>query len=97
MERKDELGVRLKQRAVIEFLVAEGCMPKRIHSHLQKVYGDETIDLSNVRRWVVAAKNVNRGLLQIIDKTRSGRPKTAVNTANIPRVDELIRTNRRIT
>lgn len=97
METKDSLCVRLKQRAVIEFLVGEGCTPTQIYSRLRDFYGDKTIDISNVRRWVACAKKVNRGLLPILDKSRSGRPKTAVNDANIQRIDELIRTNRRIT
>lgn len=97
MEKRDQLCIRLKQRAMIEFLAAEGCTPKQIYSRLRNVYGDTTIDVSNVRRWVAAAKNVNRGLLPILDKMRSRRPKTAVNDVNIGRVDELIRVNRWIT
>ena len=97
METTSTLPVWLKQRAVIEFLVAEGCTQKQIHSRLQIVYGNETIDVSNVCRWVASAKNVNRGLLPILDKSRSGCPKTAVTDANIQRVNELIRTNRRTT
>ena len=41
-----------KQRAVIEFLVAEGETPLRIHNWLKNVYKDNTIDYSNVKRWV---------------------------------------------
>lgn len=87
----------MKQRAVIEFLVGSGLTPKEIHSRSKGFYGDETIDISNVRRWAVAAKQASRGHLSVVDKPRSGRPKTATNDANIEKVDALIRTNRRIT
>ncbi|KAG5316476.1 GVQW3 protein, partial [Acromyrmex insinuator] len=95
------MEVRLKQRAVIEFLVAEGCEPKEIHARLKNVYGDETIDISNVRRWVVNAKKVNSGSLKISDLSSrsdlSGRPKTAVTDGNVQKIDDLIHENRRIT
>ena len=97
METKSSMEVRLKQRAVIEFLVAEGCEPKEIHARLKNVYGDETIDISNVRRWVVNAKKVNSGSLKISDLSRSGRPKTAVTDGNVQKIDDLIHENRRIT
>ena len=37
---------------MIEFLTAEGEMPIRIHERLKNVYGDATVDVSTVRRWV---------------------------------------------
>ena len=91
------MEVKLKQCAVIEFLVAEGCEPKEIHARLKNVYGDETIDISNVRRWVVNAKKVNSGSLKISDLSRSGRRKTAVTDGNVQKIDDLIHENRRIT
>ena len=42
--------VRLKQRAVIEFLVAEGVTTVNIYKRLQTVYKDKTLDYSNVWR-----------------------------------------------
>ena len=44
-------SVRFKQRAVIEFLTAEGVPPIEIHRRLEKVYGSGCLDVSNVRRW----------------------------------------------
>ena len=38
------LEARQKQRAVIEFLVAEGETPLRIYNRLKNVYKDNTID-----------------------------------------------------
>ncbi|XP_057693218.1 zinc finger protein 771-like isoform X2 [Corythoichthys intestinalis] len=48
---------RRKQRAVIEFLVAEGETPLRIQNRLENVYKDDTIDYSTVKRWVQRFKN----------------------------------------
>jgi hypothetical protein len=41
-----------KQRAVIEFLTNEVCRLSDIHRRLLNVYGDDTIDRSNVHRWM---------------------------------------------
>ena len=46
------LEARQKQRAVIEFLVAEGETPLRIPNRLKNVYKDNTIHYGNVKRWV---------------------------------------------
>ena len=96
------LEARQKQRAVIEFLVAEGETPLRIHKRLKNVYKDNTIDYSNVKRWVQRFKKSTEdheevGKVSIADKSRSGRPSTSVNPDNKNYADELIRTDRRIT
>jgi len=44
--------VRLKQRAVIEFLTAEKDPPIEIHRRIQAIYGDQCVDVSTVRHWV---------------------------------------------
>ncbi len=56
MSTETSLSTRCKQRAVIEFLTTENCAPKEIHSCLKKVYGNETINISNVRCWVRSAE-----------------------------------------
>ena len=96
------LEARRKQRAVIEFLVAEGETPLRIHNRLKNVYKDNTIDYSNVKTWVQRFKKSTEdhkevGKVSIVDKPRSGRPSTSVNPDNKTYADELIRTDRRIT
>jgi len=45
--------VHLKQRHVIEFLHAEIIALIEIHWHLLNIYGDQTVDLSTVRWWVL--------------------------------------------
>jgi len=64
MNTETSLSSRYKQRIVIEFLTAENCAPKVIHSRLKNVYGDETIDISNVRRWVRNTKVVEKGQIK---------------------------------
>ena len=88
------MGSKQKQRAVIEFLTKEGCRLSDIHRRLQVVYGDDTIDKSNVHRWM---KKFKEGETSIEDKPRSGRPSTATTDTNRQRVDELIRADRRVT
>ena len=52
MEMEEFSDVRLKQRAVIEFLAAEKVRPIEVHRRMQTVYGDRCVDVSAVRRWV---------------------------------------------
>ena len=48
------LEVCMKQRAVVEFLVAKGKTLINIHNRLQTVHKDETLDYSNVWRWALS-------------------------------------------
>lgn len=83
-----------KQKAVIEFLMKEGIAAREISDRLKNVYGESSLSYPSVRRWIVDFK---RGRSDITDKLRSGRPSSAVTEANKQHVDELIRSNRRIT
>ena len=47
-----DIEVRMKQRCVTEFLHAEKIAPNDIHRRLLNVYGDQTVDVSTVGRWV---------------------------------------------
>lgn len=88
-----------KQRAVIEFLVLEGESAAAIHKRLKNVYGDHTLDVSNVRRWASRIKGgeTAKGEAVLTDQPRSGRPAHAVSDMNLKSTDELIKENRRIT
>ena len=48
-----DMEVCMEQRCVIEFLQAEKMAPIDIHQHLLNIYGDQTMDVSTVRWWVV--------------------------------------------
>jgi len=88
-----DMEVRMKQRCVIEFLRAEIIAPNDIHRRLLNVYGDQTVGVNAVSRWVV---RFSSGDSDVKDEPRSGRPCTAVTPRNEERLDQLIRANRRI-
>ena len=79
-----DMEVLMKQRCVIEFLHAEKIAPKDIHRRLLNVYGDQTVDVSTVRRWVA---RFSSGDSDVKDKPRSGRLCTAVTPRNEERLD----------
>ena len=60
-ERKmaSSMDLRLKQRAVIEFLTTEGFSPIEIHSRMKTVYGEICLDVSTVRRWTPRSREEN--------------------------------------
>ncbi|XP_014773414.1 uncharacterized protein LOC106871457 [Octopus bimaculoides] len=91
------LELRSKQRAVIEFLVAEGDNPVNIHRRLQHVFEDNTLDYSNVCRFNRPLKDKKVGTVSVADKPHSGWPSPSENPANKAKADALIREDRRIT
>ena len=44
---------RMKQRSVTEFLHEEEKVPVDVHRCLLNVYGDQTMDVSTVRWWLM--------------------------------------------
>ena len=68
----------------------EGIAAREISDRLKRVYGESALSYPSVRRWLADFRG---GSSDIIDKLRS----SAVTEANKQRVDELIRSNRRIT
>jgi hypothetical protein len=89
--------VRLKQRAVIEFLVAEKESVTNIHRWLKKLYGDNAVDKSTVIRWASRIAGSEKGQAELSDASLSDRPTTAVTSPLLQRADELIRKDLRIT
>jgi len=89
-----DMEVRMKQRCVTEFLHSGKIAPNEIHRCLLNVYGDQTVDVSTVRRRVA---RFSSGDSDAKDKPRSGRPRTAVTPWNEERLDQLIHANRQIT
>jgi transposase len=95
--RAERASVQFKQRAVIEFLAAEGVSPVEIHQRMQVVYGDNCVDVSTVRCWAYRSKDGEPGKYDLCDKQRTGRPVTATDEFHKEQVDEMIKENRRIT
>jgi len=50
----------MKQRRVTEFIHAEKITPTDIYQLLLNAYGDQRVDVSTVRRWVVHLSSDNR-------------------------------------
>ena len=90
---------RRKQRAVIEFLFLEGESAANIHRRLRNVYGNESLDVSTVRRWIgrIKGDSERKGHCDLNDKPRSGRPASAVNDESMNTADLIIKANRRVT
>jgi DNA-binding MarR family transcriptional regulator len=86
-----------KQRAVIEFLLAENESITNIHRRLTNVFGDMAVDKSTVSRWVKRLASSEQGQGNVSDLPRLGGPSTAVTPATMRRADSHIRNDRKIT
>ena len=73
-----DIEVHTKQVCVIEFLTVEQCALIDIQRCLLKVYRDDTVDVSTVRRWLVPY----RGDEKKVYKPRPGHPCSAAMPDN---------------
>jgi histone-lysine N-methyltransferase SETMAR len=64
------------------------------HEMLVEVYGDAAVTRKTVYKWSERFRN---GSESIDDEERSGRPSTSCTDENISKVNEMIRSNRRLT
>ncbi|GBO06166.1 hypothetical protein AVEN_274165-1 [Araneus ventricosus] len=85
---------RSAQRAVIQFLGAEGEHASQIYRRMKEIYGEQCLVQCTIFRW---CQRYEAGLLNIKDFPRPGQAHFVTNSATISTVDELIRQNRRIT
>jgi hypothetical protein len=88
---------RSKQRAVIEFLVAEKESVGNIHKRLCAVYGSCAIDRSTVGCWVQRVKASGSGEMVLHDRPWSGHPATATSADMLQHADGIIHKYRHIT
>ncbi|KAK8375113.1 hypothetical protein O3P69_011329 [Scylla paramamosain] len=88
------LTMSAEQRTNLKFLVQLGKTPSEALGMLQKVYGDETMSRSRVFEW---CKRFKEGREDVEDDPRSGRPSTSRNEANVERVKQMVRDDRRLT
>lgn len=69
-----KINIVLKKRAQIKFLSVENCNP---HSRpLITVYGDDTMNINNFRRWVLRVKSSDKGISNVYDIPRGKHPVT---------------------
>ena len=83
------MSMRLKQRAVTEFLSAENVTPAEIHRHLQAVYGENTVNRTTVSLWAIKFCECEPGCANIVDQPHSGRPVSVTDDKQQKQVDEL--------
>ena len=63
-----DMEVHMKQRCVIEFLQMEKNSSTDIHQCLLNIYGDQTVDVSTARLWVVhfSSSDSDNGSLPLV-------------------------------
>jgi hypothetical protein len=87
---KSVIFVRYKERAVIEFLLAEKSVGN-IHKRLCNVYGSATVDRSTAGRWAKRMTASETGTAEPHDLPRSGCPVTPVSPEMLQRGGAVIR------
>jgi transposase len=88
---------RLKQRAVIEFLVHKNGSVVNIHKRLCAVYGSCAVDRSTVGGWAKRVKVSGSAETELCDLPRAGHPATANTPDMLNQVDVIIHADWRIT
>lgn len=83
-----------EQRAVVRFFWAKGLSAKDIHKEMSPVYGEKCLSRKAVYNWV---EKFSQGRSKVVDDRRSGRPVQISTDATLRRVEEMIRTDRRVT
>ena len=84
----------LEQRGVIRFFLAESVKSSEILSRIQRQYGSSCISRVNFYKWVQAFKD---GHESITDDPESGRPVDVSTPEAIQAVEDMIRSDRRVT
>ena len=88
-----DIEEHMKQRCVIEFIHVEKMALADIHQCFLNSYGNQTVDVSIVRQWVVGFSTGNI----MKDKPHSGRSHTAVSPWNEKCLDQCIPMNWQVT
>ncbi|GBO37661.1 hypothetical protein AVEN_78964-1 [Araneus ventricosus] len=84
---------RSAQRAVIQFLRAEGKHASQIYLKMKEVYGEQCLTWCTIFRWCQCSE---AGHVNIKDLPCPGQAHVMTNSATILAVDELKRQNRLI-
>jgi transposase len=78
----------------VHCLWAKGLNAKDIHKEMLPVYGGKCMSRKAVHKWV---EKFSQGRSKFSDDARLGRPVEIATEATVQRVEEFIRTDRRIT
>ncbi|UYV68991.1 hypothetical protein LAZ67_6001945 [Cordylochernes scorpioides] len=85
--RSLNVNTSIRQRSVTEFLFKSGDISATtIHSKLQPVYGNETIDRCTIQRWV---QRFQKDDFYLHYKERPGKPSTVTTDQNLALVEEI--------
>jgi len=87
------LGGRNEQRGAIKFCLKAGLSASETLVLVQKAYGNEAVNLSNVFRWYSRFRD---GRKLVEDDERVGCPKSTRFGVNIAAVADLVKNDRRI-
>jgi len=82
-----------EQRVAIKFCFIAGLFATETLVLVQKAYGNETVNRSNVFRWSSRVRD-GRELVDVDE--RGGRPKSTRTEVNIAAVADLVKNDRRI-
>ena len=81
-----------EQRVAIQFCFKAGLSATETLVLVQKTYGNETLNRSNVFRWYPQFRDGK----ELVDDERGGRPKSTRTGVNIADVADLVKNDRRI-
>lgn len=84
----------MEQRINLKFLVKLGKGPTECLKLLQEAYGEDAMSRPRVFEW---HKRFKSGREEVEDDPKSGRPSTTKTAENIDRVNQLVRSDRRLT
>ena len=82
-----------EQRAVIRFFWAKGLKPTEILNEMLPVYGQKCSTRSTIHRW---CDKFSRGRRSLVDEKRPGRQVVACSSDVVNKIDEFIRSDRRM-
>ena len=80
------------QRAVIQFLTAEGCKPVEIHQRMRAIFGEECVSKTTVNDW---SRMFRGGRVETSDLPRPGQVHKVVTEKLLMDIDSAIKKNRR--
>jgi len=87
------LNVNVEERVKVKLCVELGKSATETYDLLKKVYGDECLSHTQVFEWLTRFKE---GREEIGDDQSPGRPSTSKTEANIEKIGEIVRQNRRL-
>ena len=85
---------RLEQRINLKFVVKLKKTPTECFKLLKKIYGEDVMSRTQIFEW---RKRFEKGREDVEDYPKTGRPSTTRTDGNITRVNQLVRSDRRLT